>query len=437
MPTPLYDTLTGLMKTSPLRMHMPGHKGRYPLVPGFETIAGLDFTEITGTGNLYEPGGPIDEAQMLWAQALGFSWCQFLTGGSTQGIHTALSLCCPPGSKILVDRGSHRSVFHSMALLDLIPVYLPRPWLAQDSVMGTIAPETVDHFLKSHPNIKMVCITSPTYYGLLSDIPGIARVVHNHGGTLVVDGAHGLHLPFMGLEVFEGADLVVASAHKTLPALGQGAVLLGRTQDDGRRRHMAAIYGSSSPSYPIMASLDLAREWMLGEGKAAYLTAAQRVQALREVFPGLIAKEPIDPLRLTIHFMDGFGSGAALEELGIYPELCDSGHVVMIVTGQDGEEALQRLRQGLERLRPQLGNRGELPPPPVPQAVLSQRQALFSDHQLLALRDCEGRIAGEQIAPYPPGIPVVAPGERITKKELAYFCEIGYTVQEKVAVCRV
>lgn len=427
MPTPLYDCLKQYAAGHPLRLHMPGHKGRELPIPELAGLAALDVTELPPTGNLYEEGEPFASAQKLWADRFGFDHCQFLTGGSTMGIHTGLTLCCKPGDGVLVDRGSHRSVFHSMALLDLTPCYLPRPWLEEEGVTGPFSPELVENVLKNHPEIKTVCITSPTYCGVLSDIKGIARVVHAHGGKLMVDGAHGAHLPFLGLNHFEGADVVVVSAHKTLPAMGQTALLFTRGMDPALVRRRATLYGSSSPSYPMLVSLDVARDWLEGEGAEEYPRVARRVARLRSKFPCLSGDLPLDPCRLTVKAKDGPALSAALEELGIFPEMEDGGHVVFILTCFDREEDLDRLEQGLESCSHLLGERGiPLPPPPMPEGVISQRQALFAPTTALPLAACEGKVCACQLAPYPPGVPVVAPGERITKKELSYFQEIGY-----------
>lgn len=426
MPTPLYDCLKAYAADGPLRMHMPGHKGGPLPVAELSQAAALDVTEITPTGNLYEAGEPFDTAQRLWAQVFGFDHCQFLTGGSTMGIHTGLTLCCPPGSAVLVDRGCHRSVFHSMALLDLTPVYLPRPWSAEEGVVGPFSPEDVERALKNHPEIKTVCITSPTYFGLLSDIAGISQVVHRHGAKLMVDGAHGAHLPFLGVDAFSGADVVVVSAHKTLPALGQSALLLTNGFAPQQVRRYAALYGSSSPSYLLLASLDAARDYLQGDGGLAYRRAAQRTAQLREQFPS-IRGEALDPCRLTVKTKDGPALARALEEMGVFAEMEDGGHVVFILTCADGDDALDRLARALETCRPLLGDRERpLPPPPMPEIAVSQRTALFSATETLPLAQCEGRIAAGPLAPYPPGIPVVAPGERISKKELSYFHEIRY-----------
>lgn len=426
MPTPLYDRIKYFADQAPLRMHMPGHKGKPLPVPELAEMARLDFTELSPTGNLYEAGEPFDTAQQLWAEVFGFDHCQFLTGGSTMGVHTGLTLCCPPGSTVLVDRGCHRSVFHSMALLDLTPIYLPRPWLEEEGVVGPFSPAAVEAALKNHPEIKTVCITSPTYFGLLSDIPAISQIVHRYGAKLMVDGAHGAHLPFLGVQAFAGADAVVVSAHKTLPALGQSALLLTNGFSPEQVRRYATLYGSSSPSYPILISLDAARDYLQGDGGQEYRRVAVRTQQLRARFPSIRGTD-LDPCRLSIKTKDGPALARALEEQGIYAEMEDGGHVVFILTCADSDADLERLARALEDCRSLLGDREDpLPSPPVPAIAVSQRTALFSRTETLPLHQCEGRVAACQLAPYPPGIPVVAPGERISKKELSYFHEIGY-----------
>jgi lysine decarboxylase len=422
MDAPLYDALTAFADTDPLRLHMPGHKGKG--LPGWEQLARLDFTELPPTGNLYEPGGAIGQAEARWAAAFGMAECLMLTCGSTQGLHAALTAACGVGETVLVDRGCHRSVYHAMALLDLNPVYLFEK-----------TPQAVEKNLKNRPNIRTVCITSPDYYGRLCYVGEISAVCHRYGVHLVVDGAHGAHLPFLGLDPFHGADLVVCSAHKTLPALGQAALLFsGGAFSGDELRRAAAIHGTSSPSYPILVSMDLARAWMeSGEGKRRYRAACRRVERLRERFPCLRG-EDLDPGRLTLRVRDGYDLERRLQERNIWPEMADRGHVVCIVTGADSEHDLDRLEAALEELNPE-EDREDYPAPPPPQMALSPRQALFSPRQTLPLERSEGRIAAEQIAPYPPGIPVIAPGEIVTKKHLAYLAQIGYNRWKEPIQC--
>ena len=426
MSTPLYDALTAYARSNPARFHMPGHKGAPLSAPEFSPLTPLDVTELPPTGNLYEAGAPFDEAQQLWARAFGFDHCQFLTGGSTLGIHTGLALFTSPGDRVAVDRACHRSVYNALALLDLEPVFLERPWLAEENLIGPFFQKDVEKILDAHPDVKTVCITSPTYAGLLSDIPAISGEIHRRGGKLFVDGAHGAHLPCLGVDAFSGADGVVVSAHKTLPALGQGALLFYRGVEEDRVRRWSSVFGTSSPSYPILASLDLCRDWLEGEGKGEYRRVRDRVAGLRERFPSLGGELPLDPTRLTLKVKDGPAFARALEEGGIYPEMEDGGHVVLICTGSDGEDSFVRLERALEELEEEMGDCPPIPAPPLPRRVLSPRQALFAPTRSRPLEACEGQVAAGQLAPYPPGVPVVAPGEVISKKELSYFRQIGY-----------
>ena len=450
MPTPLLDALRAFSAQKPLRLDMPGHHGAAVELAELSGWISLDFTETTPTGDLFGGTGPILEAQSLWANRWGGDHCLFLTGGSTQGILTALTLTNRPGGEILVDRGCHRSVYHGMALLDLTPVYLSRPWLAE-GITGPIDPETVEKNLSAAPNIKTVCITSPTYYGVLSDIAAISRVCREHGAKLVVDCAHGAHLPWLGLPspMEQGADVTVTSAHKGLPAPGQSGLLFTRGIDPAEVRRAGSIYGSSSPSYPMMAAMDWVRDYMDRSGGRRYreLVAClpQWGQAL-DGHGGLKVLRPrpgleLDPARLVICLSGSSGQRAAkaLERQQVYCELCDRGHLVFILTCMDGPAELDRLGRALVEAtcRPGAPEEGQLPPPPpLPQIACSLRQAQFCPREQLTLSQGEGRVAACQIAPYPPGIPVIAPGEVIGKKHLAYLEQIGYNMERKVEVTK-
>ncbi len=428
MPAPLYDGLRALAGQNPLRLDMPGHHGR-PLPWNFPWPSELDFTENGSTGDLFgtEPDA-IREAERLWAERLGFDACLFLTGGSTQGVHTGLALLAGQGSSIALDRGSHRSAYHALALLDLTPHFLPRPWLAGEGVTGPILPETVEGTLKKHQSIKTVCITSPTYYGVLSDIPAIASVCHAHGAKLMVDGAHGAHLPFLGYNGYQAADVVVMSAHKTLPAPGQTALLFANGFALADLQRWGSVYGTSSPSYVLMSALDAVRDYMEGEGADRCRKTVRLTDALRRRWPSLTEQDglALDPTRLTLHSPNGFALADALRERGVYCEMADRSHVVCILTCADGQGEFARLEQGLAETA-LTGSAGPCPPPPEPpRAVLTPRQALFAPREQAALTDSAGRVSAGQIAPYPPGVPVIAPGELIEKKHLAYLTEIGY-----------
>lgn len=452
--TPLYDTLRHFSNQNPVLLCMPGHKGG-EVHPVGSTFTRLDFTELPPTGNLYEPGGPIEAAEQKWANWWNMESCLFLTGGSTQGIHTALLCAARPGETILTDRMSHRSIHSGFALLDLRPRWLERPWLQEAGVAGPLTAEQVEKALCAGEKVKTVCITSPTYYGVLSDVPGIARVCHAHGARLVVDAAHGAHLPIFTPGVYDEADLVVCSAHKTLRAPGQSALLFARNGITLEQlREASMLVATSSPSYPMMAALDWVRgEYHIG-GKVAslavrhYRMTAQAVAELRRDYPSLTQEDaPLDPTRFTLCVEDGFALERALQERNIYPEMADRGHVVCIFTDSDSSVDLYRLRGRqesvlcLRRALDELGLKGAqrpagaMPPPPPPGAqALPPRQAVFGHREAVPFAQAEGRVAAEQLAPYPPGVSVIAPGERIQKKALCYLEQIGYNKEAVVCV---
>lgn len=443
MDAPLYNALVSRAGSGTLRMHMPGHKGKCA-PPELAGAAGIDFTELEGTGNLYTGEGPIAEAEALCAKTWGADGCCFLTGGSTQGVHAALALCAKNGDAVLLDRNSHRSFFTGMALLGLEPVYLTAP------SGGSVAAA-----LDARPDIRTVCVTSPTYYGAALDIEGIAAACRARGAALFVDEAHGAHFPFVGMggcAVSRGADISVASAHKTLPALGSAAMLFlsrGTAREDARA--MTAMFGTSSPSYAIMASIDWARAYMTeGGGAAEYMRAARAVSDIRKdinsrgVFRALCGADraAFDPTRLTVDMGTLGGKRAAAllgEKYGVVCEMADRDRAVFIVTCADSDGDLERLDsalRALEALAPSSGAQRAFPPVPAPVRVMSVRDAAFSPRRSVALSDAEGCAAAECIAPYPPGVPVLAPGERITAGLLGYLSGTGFDMDGRIAVVK-
>ena len=225
------------------------------------------------------------------------------------------------------------------------------------------------------------------------------------------------------------ADLVTVSAHKTLPAPGQSALLFGTGITLDQLRQASLIFATSSPSYPMMAALDALRPWLLAEGKRRYQETAQMTAQLRKKYPALTEIDAkLDPTRFTLCTENGYQVEKFLQEHNIWPEMADSKHVVFILTCADGVEEVERLEQALDAL----GLHGKTRPhstvsaPPLPQSVRTPRQALFAPKEAVDMTQAVGRIAAEQIAPYPPGVPIAAPGERIDEKILAYLEQLGY-----------
>ena len=387
MPTPLLDALTALAGKQNLRLHMPGHKGG--AIPGLPpNAAWVDYTELPDTGDLYRGEGPIAEAERLWADAAGAKDCFFLTGGGTQGVMAALTVCmfasvgaaiCRPhdivcsaknGRRIaapttqppcvILDRRSHISAHRAAALFGArtVPLDAAEP-------MGPVTVSDLGRVLSEcSEKPTAVCITSPTYYGALSDISSLAALCDRHGIPLVADAAHGTHLLFTDRHPAEGAALTICSAHKTLPALGQSALLFSNgLYDPARVRAATALFGSTSPSYLLMASLDAAREYMQNDGRATLAETAAAVTELRGQMPGLPPHIPADPLRLTIDAAAYGMTGRELADLlvqdhSIACEASAGRYVIFLFSPVDGPDAAVRLGAAMTGL----GAAAEAPP---------------------------------------------------------------------------
>ncbi len=447
MSRPLYDALMALSARDAARFHMPGHKGA-AILPGWEAVTGLDLTELRETGDLYTPtpDSPIAKAETLLAGAYGAREALFLTGGATQGILSVLSAMTRPGDTVILDRNCHRSVHNALALLDLDPVWIYSPTIRPFDITAPVPAESVREALVARPESALVLVTCPTYYGVLSDLDAIAGVCGAAGVPLAVDAAHGAHLPFLprlnGAEesdeaarVFTGyrsAQAVVMSAHKTLPALGQAAfVLLNCDKPPAESvRGFCALYGSSSPSYAVMASLDAARAHMERSNHLTLVTAwAKR---LREEFSHLL-RGPVDPTRLCLYTGDGYADALWLDEQrGVVCEMADDRNVLFILSERDGQDSLDRLTGALTALF----SRKLVPFPgqsvdrqkAFPEAVSarSPRDALFGPQARRPLAQCEGKVSAGLVAPYPPGVPLLARGERITVEHIRALRKRGY-----------
>ncbi len=443
--TPLYTAIQALVAGDAARFHMPGHKGK-PIFAGFDSIFAIDYTEIYGTGNLYEGTQPIRGAERLTAQWYGAEDCHFLIGGSTQGIQAMLCAAVGAGGTVLLDRTCHKSVVSACALFDLHPFFV---YPTVQEVFGfpeVLSALEVETMLDAHPESAALLVVSPNYYGVLQDIPMLAALCHRRGKKLLVDAAHGAHLPALGIPspVAQGADAAVLSAHKTLPCMGQGAYLLFADSMEGDSlRRAEAMVGTSSPSYPILCSLDLARAWLAGSGGAQYRRVARFVAHLRQYLQKRTALRVVteqnvvhlDPCRLTIHTASVGMTGHAFanrlyEEYGIACEMADNQCVVFIITGADGAKELLRLLRALVQLGQYTSsaeNSAPLRPMPRAERMQSVRAVWFGAAKTVCAQDAVGQICARAITPYPPGIPLLWPGEKITAAHIEFLQERCYT----------
>ncbi|KUK07839.1 MAG: Arginine/lysine/ornithine decarboxylase, partial [Caldanaerobacter subterraneus] len=269
MSTPLYDALMEYVKKETVPFHMPGHKqGRVLPKEYIENLAKIDLTEVPGLDNLHNPDGPILEAEKLAAKAFGSKQAFFLVNGSTAGIYAAMYAVLNPTDKVLVMRNSHKSVYNGVVLTQSIPVYLLPEIDYENGIAMGIDVEKLEEVLQKERDVKAVVVTHPNYYGFCSDIEKIVDIVHKYGKILIVDEAHGAHFPFSNnlpkSSIKAGADIVVQSLHKTLTSFTQTSILHLNSDrvDVDRLKYSLSLFQSTSPSYILMSSIDMAREYM-------------------------------------------------------------------------------------------------------------------------------------------------------------------------------
>jgi len=451
---PLFESLMRFSRDGSVRFHMPGHKGK-PL-PSLELFDAslIDYTELPKTGNLYLGDGPIAEAEELAAKYFRVPNCFFMTGGSTQGMMAALFLSCGDKGEVLIDRGCHRSAIAACAFLNLSPKYIYPDILPGFGVPYRIDPDKLYRAIAGSPDLNAVLITSPTYYGTISDIKTISEIVHSFGKLLIVDEAHGAHLPSLGQRsaVGMGADIAFSSAHKTMPALGQGAFFCSSEKfAPGDVRRALSLFGTSSPSYAVMASLDVARAHLEGEGKGKYLHVAQKCDELRDIINEKTAFRAIsnanvpciDRCRLVVNTacasLSGFDAAERLRrDFKVECEMADRSNVVFILTCCDDDEDISALSSALLSLSENRAyteiKASVCNGSPHPEQAMPIRRAVFAKKENLALALCAGRVAGECVAPYPPGIPVVCPGELLDKNVIEHLIDQGYNKDTKISV---
>ncbi len=403
-------------RTDALRLHTPAHRGHVDAAYGraMGAALALDLTELEETDDLRDPAGAIAEAQLLAAAHFGAARTWFLVGGASAGNLAAL-LVGAAGRKVVVARNAHVSVVNGLVLAGAEPVWVPVPWDADWDVAGCAAPGEIAAALEAQPEAAAVLLTAPSYFGDAADIAAIRRICGDR--LLIVDEAHGAHIP---RALRGGADLVVHSAHKGLSGPTQGGYLhLGDPARLAPARISAALrlVQSTSPSYWLLAGLDAARR----AAATAHLPDVGFLHGeLREA--GFVLRGGADPRRILVRVPDGPDAYDALATRGV---VCEAAlpRAVMVLLGPDGLDAPERAK--LLAALASLGPGGEVakgPPPPLPgAAVMSPRAAAMAQSERLAAPAAIGRICAEAVCPYPPGIPVLVPGERIGAEHLAFL----------------
>lgn len=446
---PLYEALKEYEASKRTTMHVPGHKdGRVFDREGynhFYHVLKIDTTESVGIDDLHHPSTFIAEAQKLAADAFGADHTHFLVGGSTIGnIGAALTLC-GPGDKILVQRNMHKSVFHGLLLAGAHPVYIA-PAIESETKAAMVSDiYYIEEALKEHPDAKAVWVTNPNYYGMSQNICRLAETCHTAGIPLVVDEAHGAHfghsddVPPSALS--QGADLVVQSTHKMLTAMTMASMLHVRGNLINRER-LAQVLGmiqSTSPSYPLLASLDLARRYLVQHGRRALKETVQKLEARRKklktelkslaIWEGSVEVHRRDPLKWIVSCQNEDVTGYQLLDLfyeeGCTAEISDPRNIVFLFSLDEDTEDIEQVVKAIQAVDRKLEGivadkqekkdvvlfeeEGTLQQPAVSLGV-----AFHMPRHRMNLEEAVGSICAETVLPYPPGIPLLTPGEEIT-----------------------
>ncbi|MEQ2130191.1 aminotransferase class I/II-fold pyridoxal phosphate-dependent enzyme [Caldanaerobacter subterraneus KAk] len=459
MSTPLYDALMEYVKKETVPFHMPGHKqGRVLPKEYIENLAKIDLTEVPGLDNLHNPDGPILEAQELAAKAFGSKQAFFLVNGSTAGIYAAMYAVLNPTDKVLVMRNSHKSVYNGVVLTQSIPVYLLPEIDYENGIAMGIDVEKLEEVLQKERDVKAVVVTYPNYYGFCSDIEKIVDIVHKYGKILIVDEAHGAHFPFSNnlpkSSIKAGADIVVQSLHKTLTSFTQTSILHLNSDrvDVDRLKYSLSLFQSTSPSYILMSSIDMAREYMEKEGKKRLeeiiqlslyarreIGKIEEMKCLGEDVVGRYGIVDFDVTKLTISVKNLGIEGPEAEdflrrECNIQVEMSDVYNILAMVTVGDDEKRVKMLLEGLKKLsknrkRVKFGDRILFPS--LPEMELTPSEAVRKKKVRVPFEKAEGAISADFVTPYPPGVPLICPGERI-EKDMVKYIEVLYNKGIKV-----
>ena len=455
--TPLFDAMVNLAESRKVSFHTPGHKSGKGIATRFRKFVGprvfsIDLTTLDEVDSLQNPTGVIKEAQELAARSAGADRSYFLVNGTTVGNHAMVASTTGPGDKVIIARNCHRSVLTGLIMSGAQPIFFQPAFDRNLKLTLNVTFEAAKQAIDANPGARALLITSPNYYGLCADIGKIIPYAHEKGLIVFVDEAHGPHLkfnpklPICALEA--GADLCVQSTHKIVGGMTQASMLHAKAEriniDDVT--NTLKLLQTTSPSYILMASLDLARMQMATEGKKLLnrtIKLAEDARAEINKIPGItcFTKEQakaagmadMDVTKLTITVSDMGLSGYHVSHVlntrfGIQVEMADPFHVLVIVSIGDRQDDLNLLVESLRVIAMETGLQGALLPldkvhPPMLQNrfAMTPRKAFYSDSELVNVNDAAGRVSTEIVTVYPPGIPLLVPGEEISREAIDYL----------------
>ena len=473
--TPLFDAVKKYIDDDVIPFHVPGHKqgrGIRELAEYIgEAALRMDVNGMEDLDYANNPTGVIMEAQKLMAHAFGAEYSYFLVNGTTSGVQAMILSACEPGSRIIIPRNAHKSTIGGIILSGAMPVYVQPEINTELGIAMGVSVESVKRAIKQNPHARAVFIINPTYYGMTSDLKSIVRVAHMHGMSVLADEAHGAHMsfhddfPLTAMEV--GADMSAASIHKTAGSLTQSSVLLSRggliSQD--RIKHSLGLTFTSSASYLLMCSLDIARKQLAVNGAELLeetLGLARRARNEINTIEGLYAfgrelagREgcaDFDETKLGINIRQLGYTGYQVEALlrkkyNIQVEMSDLYNILAIISLGDRMEDITMLVNAMRELSAGRGRSdmtNAISMPDSLEMIVTPRDAFYNAKKSVMLEDACGEIAGEMVMAYPPGIPVICLGERITGDMIDYIrllkeqrCQLQGTSDPKVDYIKV
>ncbi len=447
--------------SEPVSFHMPGHKGsglyrRLGYGRWLDNFMDCDITEIPGADNLFQAEDVIKDIQDRYAKLYDCKRSYLLINGTSGGLIAAILACVPSGKKLIMARNCHKSIFNALTLGCIEPVYLYPEFDEACGIAGAISPDEVKKLLAETPDAEAVILPSPNYYGICSDIEAIAKVVHSAGKLLIVDQAHGAHLHFFhkygagaGMPKSaeaSGADIVVGSTHKTLASLTQSAILnlcSDRADRYVLEDRLQAVQ-STSPSYVLMASLDINAELLENHGRQLmeqwrenldrFYREASRVKGLK-----IMKSDMMDDTKINLDMGDYGISGSQLEKLlkekSIYTEL-NTGDILMCMTGIGNTHSdLEKLLEALSEIADshELADRADMQRKIViPKGGKMHTVPEYKEY--VSLEEAAGRVCAGSIIPYPPGIPFVCPGEEISAETCEYIRQLRAAGEKVIGV---
>ena len=455
---PIFDTLYARLKRNVTSFHTPGHKNGKGLDKKLREISGkniyhFDVTVFPEVDSLHDPIGPIKKAQSLMAEAYGVQHSFFLVNGSTVGNQAMLMSVCNPGDSVIVTRNAHKSVLAGVVMAGIWPIWI-QPKVDQNlDILFDPLPEQIEAAIQQFPEAKAVFVTSPTYNGVTADLVKISEIVHRHGKVLLVDEAHGPHLMFhedLPISAVEaGADICVQSTHKILSALSQGSVLHFNSEilDINRVKKIVSMLQTTSPNYLILASIDLARRQAVMDGERILERviriaedARKRINRTRHFF-SFTRKEiqarsyDLDVTKLTINVTKSGLSGKEIDailakEYNIQVDASDIFNLIAILGVGSDKKDVDKLVSALEEIDSKYHGTAknwslQIPSLSTEMVMMPREVFLLKKTKRVPLSKAPGYISAQTLTPYPPGIPILIPGERITKEICAYLTDMS------------